>query len=80
MKLVAVNGRKWSSAVLKDAIKSAHENHQPIEVIAEIADMFKTYSITYDEGLQSPHLERVEGQPDVLGEIIKAKTGGTTKP
>jgi hypothetical protein len=49
-------------------------------VIAEIADMFKTYSITYDEGLQSPHLERVEGQPDVLGEIIKAKTGGTTKP
>jgi len=80
MKLVAVNGRKWSSAVLKDAIKSVHENHQPIEVIVEIADMFKTYSITYDEGLKSPHLERVEGQPDVLSEIIKAKTGAAAKP
>ena len=80
MKLVAVNGRKWSSAVLKDAIKGAHENHQPIEVIVEIADMFKTYSIAYDGGVKSPHLERVEGQPDVLSEILKAKTGATPKP
>jgi predicted metalloprotease with PDZ domain len=80
MKLVAVNGRAWSSAVLKDAIKGAHANHQPIEVIAEIADMFKTYSIAYEEGVKSPHLERVEGQPDVLSEILKAKTGAAPKP
>ena len=80
MKLVAVNGRKWSSDVLKDAIQSAQQTHQPIEVIAETADIFKTYSIPYDGGLKSPHLERVEGQPDLLGEIIQAKTGTARKP
>ena len=79
MKLVAVNGRKWSSEVLQDAIKSAYESHQPIEVVVEIGDLFKTLSIQYDGGLKSPHLERVEGQPDLLGEIIKAKTGESPK-
>jgi predicted metalloprotease with PDZ domain len=80
MKMVGVNGRKWSSDVLKDAIKSAQQTHQPIEVIAETADIFKTYSIPYDGGLKSPHLERIAGQPDVLSEIIKAKTGASPKP
>ena len=80
MRLVALNGRKWSSDVLKDAITSAQQSHQPIEVIAETADIFKTYSISYDGGLKSPHLERVEGQPDLLGEIIQAKTGTARKP
>jgi hypothetical protein len=41
--------------------------------------MFKTYSITYDGGLKSPHLERVEGQADILSDIIKAKTGVAAK-
>jgi predicted metalloprotease with PDZ domain len=79
MKLVAVNGRKWSSAILRDAIKSAHESHQPMEVIVEIGDLFKAFSIQYEGGLKSPHLERAEGQPDVLSQIIKAKTGEDPK-
>jgi predicted metalloprotease with PDZ domain len=75
MKLIAINSRKYSSDVLRGALKSAHETRQPIEVIAESSEVFKTYSIPYYDGEKIPHLERVEGQPDILGNILKPKTG-----
>jgi predicted metalloprotease with PDZ domain len=80
MKMVAVDGKKWSSAVLNDAIKGAQQSHHPIEVIAETADMFKTYSISYDGGLKNPHLEREEGPADLLSDIIRSKTTTAPKP
>jgi predicted metalloprotease with PDZ domain len=80
LKLIAVNGRAWTPTVLTQALRSAQTNHQPIEVIAETGEFFKTYSIPYFEGEKIPHLERVEGQPDLLTEILKAKTGPPAKP
>jgi predicted metalloprotease with PDZ domain len=74
MKLIAVNGRRWTAAVLKDALHSAHDNRQPVEVIAEIGDYFKTYSIPYFDGEKEPHLERIEGSPDSLTSILTSKT------
>jgi predicted metalloprotease with PDZ domain len=75
MKVIAVNSRKYSIEDLRDAIKAAHDTHQPIEVIAEASQFFKTYSIPYYDGEKIPHLERVGGQPDILGNILKPKTG-----
>jgi predicted metalloprotease with PDZ domain len=75
MKVIAVNGRKYSVEVLREAIKSAHDSHQPIELIVEASQFYKTYSIPYYDGEKIPHLERVEGQPDILGSILKPKTG-----
>ena len=75
MKLIAINSRKYSSDLLRDALKSAHETHQPIEVIAEASEVFKMYSIPYYDGEKIPHLEQVQGQPDILGAILKPKTG-----
>ncbi|MGC2197901.1 MAG: M61 family peptidase [Terriglobales bacterium] len=80
MKLIAVNGRKWTSEILKQALQSAQANHQPMEVIVETGEFFKTYTIPYFEGERIPHLERVEGQSDLLTEILKPKTGGPAKP
>ena len=80
MKLIAINGRAWSSTVLSQALRSAQTNHQPVEVIAETGEFFKTYSIPYFEGEKIPHLERVEGQADLLTEILKSKTGPAAKP
>jgi predicted metalloprotease with PDZ domain len=74
MKLIAVNGRRWSASVLKDALSAAHQTHQPIEVIAEIGDYFKTCSIAYFDGEKEPHLERIEGSPDLLTGILGPKT------
>jgi predicted metalloprotease with PDZ domain len=80
MKLVAVNGRAWSPAILSQALESARATHQPVEVIVETAGFFKTYSVPYYDGKRFPHLERVEGQPDLLTDILKAKTGSPAKP
>lgn len=79
MKLVALNGRAWSAAVVTQAMRNAHATRQPIEVIVAVGDFFRTYSLPYYEGEKIPHLERAEGQPDVLADIVRAKTGGATK-
>jgi predicted metalloprotease with PDZ domain len=74
MKLIAVNGRKWSPDILRDALKAAQGNEKPIELLVENMQFFKTYSISYHEGDRNPHLERVTDQPDILGDILKPLT------
>ncbi|HYM79710.1 MAG TPA: M61 family peptidase [Candidatus Dormibacteraeota bacterium] len=74
MKLVAVNGRKWSPEVLHAAIKAAQGSNQPIELLVENAQFFKTHSVAYYDGEKNPHLERVSSQPDILGDILKPLT------
>lgn len=74
MRLVAVNERKWSPPVLRAAIKGAQGGNQPIELLVENRQFFKTYSVDYHDGEKNPHLERITGQPDVLGDILKPMT------
>jgi predicted metalloprotease with PDZ domain len=74
MKLIAVNGRKWNPEVISDALKAAQASRQPIEVLVENAQFFKTYSIAYSGGEKNPHLERVSTQSDILGDIVKPLT------
>ncbi len=70
MKLVAVNGRKYSKEVLTAAIQAAKGNRQPIDLLLENADFYKTYSVSYHDGVKQPHLERADG-PDIIGDILK---------
>ncbi len=74
MKMIAVNGREWSAGVLRDAIKAAKGGDQPIELLVENAQFFKTYSVPYHDGEKHPHLERVAEQADILGDILKSMT------
>lgn len=73
MHLVAVNGRKWSPEVLHSAIQLAKDNKEPIELLAESADYYKTYRIDYHGGERNPHLEAINGKSDVLGDIARMK-------
>jgi predicted metalloprotease with PDZ domain len=73
MKIVAVNGRRFSTELLHDAIKTAKNGSQPIELLVENTDYFKTFKLDYHEGEKYPHLVRDESNPDLLSEIIKAK-------
>jgi len=74
MKLVAVNGRKWTPEILHAAVKEAQGSSQPIELLVENGQYFKSYSVDYHEGERNPHLEREQGQPDLLSEIVKSMT------
>ena len=71
MKVIGVNGRKWSKDNMRAALRGSVQSKQPIAIIAENADYIETYSVDYHGGERYPHLVRAAGQPDILGEIIK---------
>jgi predicted metalloprotease with PDZ domain len=71
MKIIAVNGRRWSSLLMHVALQDAKRTHTPVELITENGEFYKTYSLAFYEGDIQPHLERDESKPDVLSEIFK---------
>ncbi len=76
MKLVAVNGRRWSAEVLREALKAAKGRSEPVELLVENREFFKTYRLDYHEGEKYPWLERDSTKPDLLSQILKPLTGG----
>jgi predicted metalloprotease with PDZ domain len=74
MKMVAVNGRRWTPDILRTAIQAARTNTAPIELLVENDDYFKTCKLDYHEGEKYPRLERDADKPDLLSEILKPLT------
>jgi len=73
MKVLAVNGRRVTADVLHDAIKAAKGNPDPIELLVENTDYYRTFRLNYHEGEKYPRLVRDESKPDLLSDILKAK-------
>jgi predicted metalloprotease with PDZ domain len=73
MKVVAVNGRRFTADVLRDALKAGKTNSQPLELLVENTDYYKTYKLDYHAGEKYPHLVRDDSKPDLLSEIIKPR-------
>jgi predicted metalloprotease with PDZ domain len=73
MRVVAVNGRRFSGEVLREAIKAAKNSSAPIELLVENTEYYQTYKIDYHGGEQYPHLVRDESKPDLLTQILTAK-------
>jgi len=71
MKIVAVDGRKWSKDQVRSALRASVHNQQGLAVLAENGEYYNTYQVNYHGGEQNPHLEREKSQVDILGEIIK---------
>jgi predicted metalloprotease with PDZ domain len=71
MKVIAVNGRKWSKDLIGAALKAGLHNQQPLSLLAENGEYYNTYQVNYHEGERYPHLIRVEGQANLLDEMIK---------
>jgi predicted metalloprotease with PDZ domain len=71
MKIIAVNGRKWSKDVIRAALRGGVHGQQPLSLLAENGEYYKTYDVNYHEGERYPHLVRVEGQANILDEMIK---------
>jgi predicted metalloprotease with PDZ domain len=73
MRVVAVNGRKFSAEVLRDALKAGKNSSEPLALLVENTDYYKTYLLDYHSGERYPHLVRDESKPDLLSDILKAK-------
>jgi predicted metalloprotease with PDZ domain len=73
MKIVAVNGRRFSADAWHDAIRAAKTSTASIELIVENTDYFRVVKLDYHGGEKYPHLVRDESKPDLLTEIYRAK-------
>ncbi len=74
MTVVAVNGRKFTPEGLDAAILEAQKTRQPIALLVETDDYYRTLSVPYFDGPRYPHLTRIESTPDTLTEVLKSRT------
>ena len=73
MKIVAVNGRRFTPQVFRDALTAGKNGSQPLQLIVENTDYFRTFNLDYHGGEKYPHLTRDESKPDLLTNIIRPR-------
>ncbi|MBI3933691.1 MAG: M61 family metallopeptidase [Acidobacteria bacterium] len=71
MRIVAVNGRKYSTTGIRQAIRNAKDSSDGIELLAVDREFYRTYRVDYRGGERYPYLERDPSRPDLLHEIIQ---------
>jgi predicted metalloprotease with PDZ domain len=79
MKLLAVNTRRFSPDVLSRAIEATGKAKEPLQVLAENGEFFRTFTVDYHDGLRYPRLERNSAKPDLLSEILKPAAESSQK-
>jgi len=77
-KILSVNGRVFSVDELRRAIQDSNVNPARIKVEVANAGKVESHEISYQGGIRFPHLERVNGAPDYLDEILKPLTSAST--
>lgn len=73
MQIVAVNGEQYSPESLNYALDRAQHSSAPITLITAQTHWYRTLTLDYHDGTRFPHLERVPGTADMLGEIAKPR-------
>jgi predicted metalloprotease with PDZ domain len=75
-KIVAVNGHGYSNDILRQAIRDAKGTTAPIELIVSNHNEFRVVRVDYHDGEKFPRLEREQGAPALLDDIIKPMAAG----
>jgi predicted metalloprotease with PDZ domain len=73
MEVVAVNGRRFTPEIFNIALRAAKASAEPMQLLVVNNDYYRTVTIDYHGGPRYPHLVRIEGKPDMLSEVIKAR-------
>ena len=71
MRLVAIDGRKFTKETFRDTMKRGKGTSTPMEFLAANGDYFSTLRVDYHGGERYPWLERDTSKADVLGEIFR---------
>lgn len=72
MKIDQLNGHAYTTAALRQAIRDAQ--HTPAAITLTVAGGVAPLALDYHDGERFPALERVDGTPDVLGDILTARS------
>jgi len=70
-KVIAVNNRRFTPAVLSEAVQKTATGSDPVELLVRNGEYFSVHRIEYRGGERYPHLERDPSKPDVLTKIIE---------
>ncbi len=70
MKLIAIDGRKFSKDLLHDAVRGGEKMSGPLQFLVTNGDFYETHLVDYHGGERYPYLERNSSKPDLLSEII----------
>jgi predicted metalloprotease with PDZ domain len=68
--LIAVGDTAATPEVLRDAVTAAKEGTAPIRLTLKSGARIRTLDLLWTEGLRYPRLERIEGSPDRLADIL----------
>jgi predicted metalloprotease with PDZ domain len=68
--IVAVNGHQYSNDRLRQAIREAHGNRDPIRLLIKRGDRYQEATLDYHDGLRYPALERVGSGPSSLDALL----------
>jgi predicted metalloprotease with PDZ domain len=78
-KLLGIGGHVYSPRAVEAALAEARGGGSPLEIVAADGDALRTHKLDHHGGLRYPHLERIDGRPDVLTEILKPKGGAAAR-
>lgn len=70
MHVLAVDNQQFSTDVWAYAMRRAQRSSAPVSLIVSQTGWFQTLSLDYHGGAQYPHLERIDGTPDMLADIV----------
>jgi predicted metalloprotease with PDZ domain len=71
MKIIGVGERQFSMEEMNRAVENSKPGSRPLVILVSNTGTTERYEISYQGGLRGPHLERTEGVPDYLEEILK---------
>jgi predicted metalloprotease with PDZ domain len=70
-KLIAIENRQFTSAVLREAVQKTAKDSQSIEVLIKSGEYYSVHHIEYRGGERYPRLERDQSKADMLTTIIQ---------
>jgi len=82
MRLVAVNGRKFTASAISEEMLRAAVARTPtekLELLVENAETFRSYPIEYQGGARYPRLEPIPGRKDLLSAILAPRAAASSK-
>jgi predicted metalloprotease with PDZ domain len=73
-KIIAVDGQIFSADALREAIRKTKGSTEPMRLIVQADNFVSNAEIDYHDGERFPALERVDGTPAYLDDVIKPLT------
>jgi predicted metalloprotease with PDZ domain len=68
--ILAVNGRSFDGDALKEAIRAAKDNREPVHLLVQSGDTYRTLDLDWHGGLRYPRLQQTGGGHGTLDALL----------